>query len=79
MPTKRTHRKPTVPKEALEAEKVAKQMYTSLTQKDAPKATPSGYIMGACYVLKMLIEQAVNQGSNKDGIKLYAHQFIESI
>ena len=66
-------------KEELEAEKVAKQMYSALTQKGSPKATPSGYIMGACYVLKTLIEQAVQQGSNKDGVKLYAHQFIESI
>lgn len=79
MPTKRTHRKPVVPKEALEAEKVAKQMYSSLTQKDAPKATPSGYIMGGCYVLKMLIEQAVKQGADKNGVKLFTHQFIESI
>ena len=79
MPTKRTHRKPKLPKEVQEAESVARQMYSSLTQEGAPKATPSGYIMGACYTLKMLIEQAVQQGADKNGVKLFAHQFIQSI
>ncbi len=79
MPTKRIHRKPAVPKEEIEAKKVAEQMYSSLTQKGAPKATSSGCIMGACYVLRMLIEQAVQQGADKNGVKLFSHQFIESI
>ena len=79
MPTQRQHKKPEVPSEALEAERVARQMYTSLTGAAAPKATPAGYIMGACKVLEMLIGQAVEQGSDKDSLKLFALQFIHQL
>lgn len=70
---------PDVPAEVREAERVAKQMYGSLTQARAPKATPSGYIMGATTVLKMLIEQAVQNGCDKEQMKTYALNTIMSI
>lgn len=79
MTTARNHRKPAVPRAAKEAERVARQMYGSLTQQGAPKATPSGYIMGACTVLKMLMEQAVQQGSDKKQLRQYAASFIARI
>lgn len=79
MPTERKHKKPAVPKEAREAEKVARQMYGALTQQGAPKATPGGYIMGACTVLKMLMDQAVQQGCAKEDLKQYVRTFVEGI
>ncbi len=79
MPTSRPHSKPAVPKEAVEAEKIARHMYKSLTQGNAPKAHPSGYIMGACTVLKLLMDQAVQQGADKDTLKQYALNFVQGI
>ncbi len=79
MATNKTHKKPAFPKEAVEAEKVAKQMYSSLTEKGAPKASPEGYIMGACTVVKLLLDQAVAQGSDKEELKLYALNFINGL
>jgi hypothetical protein len=79
MPTSREHKKPNVPHEAQEAERVAKHMYTSLTQAEAPKATPTGYIMGACTVLKLLLQQAAAQGANKDELKQWSLNFIQGI
>ena len=76
---KKTHTKPAVPKAALQAEAVTKQMYQSLKAPDAPKASPLGYIMGASMVLKMLIDQAVQQGENRDALKLQAMAFIQSM
>lgn len=73
---KRAHKKPAVPREAVEAEKVAKQMYSSLTAPDAPKAHPQGYIMGASMVLKMLIDQAVQQGEDRNALKAQAMTYI---
>ena len=74
---KRKHTKPAVPKEAVEADKVAKTMYQSLTAPDAPKAHPLGYIMGASMVLKMLIDQAVQQGEDRDALKQQAMAYIQ--
>lgn len=79
MATNKTHKKPAVPKEAVEAAKVAKQMYLSLTEKGAPKASPEGYIMGACTVVKLLLDQAVAQGSDKEELKLHALNFINGL
>lgn len=79
MATKRTHKKPQVSKEAKEAELVAKQMYSSLLQTDAPKAHPIGYIMGASMVIKMLIDQAVKQGEDKDSLKSQTIAYINEI
>lgn len=76
---KKTHTKPAVPREALQAEAVTKQMYQSLTAPDAPKATPMGYIMGASMVLKMLIDQAVQQGEERDMLKAQAMAYIAAI
>ena len=73
---KRTHRKPAVPREAREAEKITEQMYSSLKAPDAPKASPMGYIMGASMVLKMLIDQAVQQGESRDMLKAKAISII---
>ena len=75
--TKRTHTKPVIPREAQEADKVAKQMYQSLTAPDAPKAHPLGYIMGASMVLKMLIDQAVQQGEDREALKAQAMTYIQ--
>lgn len=79
MPVNRTHKKPDVPKEAVEAEKVARHMYNSLTKSNAPKAHPLGYTMGACIVLKLFITQAEQQGSNKEELKQQALKFISEI
>jgi hypothetical protein len=79
MATKKVHRKPTVPREAAEAEKVAKTMYSALTAAGAPRATPVGYIMGAGIVLKMLIDQAVTQGENRETLKAQAMAYIQMI
>jgi hypothetical protein len=66
MQNKRNHKKPEVTQQSLEAANVAKQMYRSLTLKNAPKATPQAYVAGACMVLKILVEQACQQGTDKD-------------
>lgn len=58
-----------VPHEAVEAEKVARCMYESLTAEGAPRATPTGYVLGAGYVMKMLFDQAVGQGGDRDALK----------
>ena len=79
MPVKRTHRKPAVPKEAVEAVKVANHIYASLKQPGAPKAHPMGYIMGACAVLKELFDQAVQQGANADDMKQQALQYVQNM
>ena len=76
---KRTHRKPAVPKEAVEADKVAKHMYKSLTAEGAPKAHPLGYIMGASMVLKILIDLAVQQGEDRDMLKAQAMAYIQAM
>ena len=76
---RKKHTKPAVPKEAQQAEKIANQMYSSLKAPDAPKASPMGYIMGASYVLKMLIDQAVQQGESRDALKLQAMAFIQAM
>ena len=76
---KKTHTKPAVPREAQQAEKVAKQMYQSLTAPEAPKATPMGYIMGGSIVLKMLIDQAVAQGEDRDALKAQALTYIAAM
>ena len=76
---KKTHRKPDVPREALEAEKITKQMYSSLMAPDAPKASPMGYIMGASMALKMLVDQAVQQGEDRDRLKAQAMAYIMAI
>lgn len=79
MPTGREHRQPEVPKAVQEAERVAKQMYASLKQAKAPKASCAGYVMGACAVVKMMIDQASQQGSDKDALKTWAIGFIQGI
>ena len=79
MPVKRQHTKPAVPKEAVEAEKVSKHMYASLVQPGAPKAHPMEYIMGACTVLKVLFDQAVQQGANADDMKQQALQYVQNM
>ena len=76
---KRMHIKPAVPREAQQAEEVTKQMYQSLTSPGAPKASPMGYIMGASMVLKMLIDQAVAQGEDRDALKAQAMLYIQAI
>jgi len=76
---KKTHTRPAVPAEAKQAEKVAEQMYRSLTAPGAPKATPKGYILGACTVLKLLLDQAVHQGADRDEMKAFSIGFIQSI
>ena len=76
---KKTHTKPAVPLAAKQAEKVTMQMYQSLKAPDAPKASPQGYIMGAAMVLKLLIDQAVAQGENRDALKAQAMTFVAAI
>jgi len=76
---RKTHTKPDVPREAQQAEKVTQQMYQSLTAPGAPKASPMGYIMGASMVLKLLIDQAVQQGEDRDKLKAQAMAFIQSM
>lgn len=79
MQTKRNHKKPEVPQQAIEASLVAKQIYRSLTLKSAPKATPVGYVVGACMVLKTLIEQACGQGADKEMLKSVVASFTNDI
>ena len=74
---KKKHTRPAVPREAQQAEKVTQQMYQSLTAPGAPKASPQGYIMGAAMVLKMLIDQAVQQGEDRDMLKAQAMTYIQ--
>jgi hypothetical protein len=74
---KRTHKKPAVPSYVVEAEKVADQMYSSLKAPDAPKAHPLGYIIGASIALKMLIDQAVKLGEDRDALKAQAMTYIQ--
>ena len=76
---KKTHTRPAVPRAAEQAERVTEQMYRSLTAPGAPKASPQGYIMGASMVLKMLIDQAVQQGEDRDALKAQAMAFIQSM
>jgi hypothetical protein len=54
-------------------------MYQSLTAPGAPKASPQGYIMGATMVLKLLIDQAVAQGEDRDALKAQALAIISAI
>jgi hypothetical protein len=79
MATRKNHSKPLVPQHVAEAEKIAKQMYSSLMLKTAPKATPQGYIVGATIVLKALIDQAVQQGSDKEQLRAVAIGLIQDI
>lgn len=76
---RKTHTKPAVPREAQQAEKVTQQMYQSLTAPGAPKASPMGYIMGASMVLKLLIDQAVEQGENREMLKAQAMAYIQAM
>lgn len=76
---KRKHKKPEVPRETVEAVAVSKQMYASLLAEDAPKAGPMGYLLGACTVVKILIDQAVGQGEDKGEMRRKALEFIASI
>ena len=66
-----------VPHEAVEAEKVARRMYESLTSEGAPRATPTGYVMGAGLVMKLLLDQAVSQGGDREALKRQALAYIE--
>lgn len=76
---KKTHTKPAVPRYAQEAEKIVKQMYSSLKAPGAPRAHPMGYIMGASMCLKMLIDQAVQQGEDREALKAQAMTYIQAI
>ena len=76
---RKTHTKPVVPRAAQQAEKVTETMYQSLTAPGAPKASPQGYIMGATMVLKLLIDQAVAQGEDRDALKAQALTYIAAI
>ena len=76
---KKTHTKPAVPLAAKQAEAVTETMYQSLKAPGAPKASPQGYIMGASMVLKLLIDQAVQQGEDRDALKAQAMLFIQAI
>ena len=76
---RKVHTKPAVPKEAQQAEKVTQQMYSSLLMPGAPKASPQGYIMGAAMVLKLLIDQAVQQGEDRNQLKAQAMVYIQAI
>lgn len=73
----KAHARPRIPAEAVEAEKITGVMYSSLTAPGAPRATPRGYIMGASMVLKMLIDQAVRQGEDRDAMKAQAMAYIQ--
>ena len=79
MPTAREHKKPEVSRDMVEAEKIATHMYKSLLQARAPKAHPAGYVIGAVYVMKTLLEQAVKQGADKDSLKAQAITIIQNI
>lgn len=76
---KKTHAKPAVPRVAQQAEKVTETMYQSLTAPGAPKASPQGYIMGAAMTLKLLIDQAVAQGEDRDALRAQALAIISAI
>ena len=76
---KKTHTRPAVPREAVEAVAVSKQMYASLLAEGAPKAGPMGYMMGALTVTKILIDQAEQQGENRGEMRRKALEFIASI
>ena len=79
MATNRNHKKPEIPQVAIEAGLVAEQMYSSLKKKKAPRTTPLGYIMGVSMVLKMLIDQAVQQGEDKEALRAQAMTYIQSM
>lgn len=79
MATARQHRKPSVPKVEKEAEKVARQMYTALTQEGAPEATPTGYLMGTAMVMKMLLDQAGRQGADREALRKQAMAYIGTL
>lgn len=76
---RRTHTAPAVSRVERQAEEVAAQMYRSLTAPGAPKASPAGYITGASIVLKMLIDQAVQQGEDRDALKAQAMAFVQAV
>lgn len=76
---KKTHTKPAVPREAKEAVEVSRQMYASLLAEGAPKAGPMGYLLGACTVVKILIDQAEQQGEDRGEMRRRALEFIASI
>ena len=69
---RKTHTKPAVPRAAQQAEKVTETMYQSLTAPGAPKASPQ-------MVLKLLIDQAVAQGEDRDALKAQALTYIAAI
>ena len=77
--TKRKHRKPEVPREAVESVAVAKTMYAALLQEGAPKAGPMGYVLGACTTVKILIDQACQQGEDRGELRRKALEFIAAI
>ena len=79
MAIKKGHKKPSVSPVMQQADRVGKHMYASLTQKTAPKATPEGYILGACCVMKALMQQAEQQGADKDALKQMAQRFIDDL
>lgn len=79
MPTIRQHRKPEVPKEAQQAERIARQMYSSLTLKTAPKASSQGYVIGALTTLKLLFDQAVQQGADREALRQQCEQFVHDM
>ena len=76
---KKTHTKPAMPLAAKQAEKVTETMYQSLMAPGAPKASPLGYIMGASMVLKLLIDQAVKQGEDRNALKAQAMTYIAAM
>lgn len=76
---KKTHTKPAVSLAAKQAEKITETMYQSLTAHGAPKASPLGYIIGASMVLKMLIDQAVKQGEDRNILKAQALTYIAAM
>ncbi len=76
---RKTHTKPAVPRAALQAEKVTETMYQSLKAPGAPKASPQGYIMGAAMTLKLLIDQAVQQGEDRNILKAQALTYIAAM
>ena len=76
---KRKHTKPQVPREAVESVAVAKTMYAALLAEGAPKAGPMGYVLGACTTVKILIDQACQQGEDRGELRRKALEFIASI
>lgn len=76
---KKTHTKPAVSLAAKQAEKITETMYQSLTAPGAPKASPQGYIMGAAMTLKLLIDQAVQQGEDRNILKAQALTYITAM